>query len=473
MNLNIITYCIITLLIVACSGAKTSSNNKTKEDSSRQYKKKTTPAWIGKVGFDPSRGKYDAIKSPNKYGGRNYFMAPNGNDKASGSKHTPWKTFSHANRKVKPGDIVYLRGGVHHVELVQLGQVGRPDANKRNTYSVGLPNKPITWRSYPGELAVIEWKNMGKGGAKGPFSVTWLFRLYKVKWNIFKNLVIRNNPHYGGIAIVNSSNNVFENVHTYGHTGQGQAGVEAFNNKFLYCTASNNYGPRANDGTNGQNGDGFSFSSGGENEFRYCMAYHNSDDGFDVWKSLDNKLEYCISKKNGYVTDKNGKEIMPDADRDGRTDGDGNGFKLGGNKHKGGGGNYVAYCLAYQNARRGFTLTGPINKPCTLYNNTSFENGMYGFDLRSNAHKAVNNLSYKDCAINDCKTEQFINGKVKAENNSWNLSTTLKESDFLSLDPEKLGAGFLMLKKESSAANTGTKVSQRQSSKSSGLGAMN
>jgi hypothetical protein len=65
-----------------------------------------------------------------------------GDDAADGSEVRPWRTVARAARALRPGDTLYLRGGIYReaVTLAVAGAVGRP----------------ITVRSYPGELVVID-----------------------------------------------------------------------------------------------------------------------------------------------------------------------------------------------------------------------------------------------------------------------------------------------------------------------------
>lgn len=75
--------------------------------------------------------------------GPGLFIDPShGNDKNDGSQKSPWRTINHALNRAKPGDTLYLRGGVYR-ENVYCAVAGRKDA-------------PITLRSYPGEQAVID-----------------------------------------------------------------------------------------------------------------------------------------------------------------------------------------------------------------------------------------------------------------------------------------------------------------------------
>jgi len=65
-----------------------------------------------------------------------------GDDANSGSFEQPWRTINHAVTKLQPGDTLYLREGVFH-ERVMCRQSGKS-------------GKPITIRSYPKELAIID-----------------------------------------------------------------------------------------------------------------------------------------------------------------------------------------------------------------------------------------------------------------------------------------------------------------------------
>ena len=71
-----------------------------------------------------------------------YFVATNGNDAHAGSEAQPWRTLAHAVGKLQPGDTLSLRGGTYHEHVA--------------TTLVGTAEKPITIRSDPGELAILD-----------------------------------------------------------------------------------------------------------------------------------------------------------------------------------------------------------------------------------------------------------------------------------------------------------------------------
>src|SRR5688500_13489097 len=71
-----------------------------------------------------------------------YVDATRGNDSADGSRAAPLRTVAKAVSLAKTGDTICLRGGVYY-ERVAITTSGTDD-------------KPITLRSFPGELATLD-----------------------------------------------------------------------------------------------------------------------------------------------------------------------------------------------------------------------------------------------------------------------------------------------------------------------------
>jgi hypothetical protein len=107
-------------------------------------------------------------------GPRFFVDAVRGDDAAAGSERAPWKTLAQALRQLRPGDTLYLRGGVFF-ERAALARSGTAEA-------------PITIAGHPGELAVLDgsvrefqenpaaaWEPFA-GGAEGEFVSTKIFR---------------------------------------------------------------------------------------------------------------------------------------------------------------------------------------------------------------------------------------------------------------------------------------------------------
>ncbi len=139
-----------------------------------------------------------------------------------------------------------------------------------------------------------------------------------------------------GIQIKGGMNNVLENcfVHNFGNMGieinEGGGG-----NLVTGCRSNENY----DEANGGENADGFACKADGAagNVFRDCTADHNSDDGWDLYNFTAAVTFYnCTATRNGYGTD-----------------GDGDGFKLGGPSAAA---NHVLHdCIANDNTHYGFS----------------------------------------------------------------------------------------------------------------------
>lgn len=174
------------------------------------------------------------------------------------------------------------------------------------------------------------------------------------------------------------------------------------------CTSHNNY----DNETFGENADGFAakLTIGFGNVFDGCIAYRNSDDGWDLYAKTDSGnigtviMYNCVAFENGYLeyTRDECNSLFPSYNKnmsyhtgensknDYMTrDGDGNGFKLGGSIMEG---DVVLYnCLAYGNRMHGVTDNsnpGYIKSTyVTSYNNSAM------VDEKGNI-AAVDNVDY-------------------------------------------------------------------------------
>jgi hypothetical protein len=175
---------------------------------------------------------------------------------------------------------------------------------------------------------------------------------------------------FSGITISNAGDNgmcitgKYNTVTSCKFYSNADSGLQIYsggaNNAVTSCTSYYNY-DKAN---GGENADGFAAKKacGSGNVFTGCYSYNNSDDGYDLYQG-DGVVKFytCTAIKNGYIS--SGSTT---------SDGDGNGFKLGGE-----GDNLAHYlkdCVAKNNLACGFTKnnnTGAI----TYVNCTSSGNG--------------------------------------------------------------------------------------------------
>ncbi|MCR4823537.1 MAG: right-handed parallel beta-helix repeat-containing protein, partial [Treponema sp.] len=144
------------------------------------------------------------------------------------------------------------------------------------------------------------------------------------------------------------------------------------NNLILNCTSYDNA-----DKT-GENADGFAckLTAGNGNVFDGCIAYSNSDDGWDLYAKEATgsigvvTIRNCVAFNNGKLT--TGSSYG---------NGDMNGFKLGGSNGKVPTAHVVTNSLAFANGHDGFTDNGngaALNvSNCTSYNNAKVNFNFY------------------------------------------------------------------------------------------------
>jgi len=87
-----------------------------------------------------------------------YYVATTGNDSNPGTQSSPWRTVQHAADTARAGSTVYVRGGVYE-ELVSINASGNA--------SDGF----ITFRSYPGETAILDAEHFTPSGRKGVLTI--------------------------------------------------------------------------------------------------------------------------------------------------------------------------------------------------------------------------------------------------------------------------------------------------------------
>ena len=87
-----------------------------------------------------------------------FYVTTTGNDSNAGTQGAPWRTIQHAADTARAGSTVYVRGGVYE-ELVSINTSGNA--------SDGF----ITFRSYPGETAILEAEHLTPSGRQGVLTI--------------------------------------------------------------------------------------------------------------------------------------------------------------------------------------------------------------------------------------------------------------------------------------------------------------
>lgn len=328
-----------------------------------------------------------------------YYVATNGSDSNAGtSTNAPFGTLGKAAGLASPGDLIYLRGGIYKsTSSISLS---------RN----GAPAKPIRVRPYPGENVIFDFT--GESTGSDGFSISgdcwWIYGLEII------------NAGHNGIRFSGASNIVERCVvHNSGNTGIHITGdTNTSYNLVLNCDSYHNYDAP----THGQNADGFTakWIIGPGNVFSGCRAWENADDGWDLWMGTNTVIiTNCWAFRNG-------TNIFGDL----AWQGNGNGFKLGGNyvgtPHK------LVRCLAFANNANGVDQNNNLAGQ-TVDNNTVWGNLGANFALKHGSnttpHVIRNNLSFGAKG-----GDSFTSGSLLT-NNSWQIvSPAATTNDVLSVD---------------------------------------
>ncbi|MGN1060825.1 MAG: immunoglobulin-like domain-containing protein [Candidatus Coproplasma sp.] len=349
--------------------------------------------------------------------------------------------------ELQPGDTIMVKPGTYNY------------VDRITVFKGGEYNKYLTIKNAdPTQEAVISFYNMA-------------FASTNRGVQIYSNYV-----HWDGIDIcgagdngmyIGGSYNIIENSEFYDNRDTGlQLGRSYSPSGDMYqefadinywpsynliknCTSYNNYDNQ----TYGENADGFAakLTVGYGNVFDGCIAYRNSDDGWDLFAKTDSGnigaviLYNCVAFENGYIleTQEEFNKKFPafdtsTAENDQKvyttSKGDGNGFKLGGSIMTGE--VFLENCLSFNNRMHG--VTDNSNPGVILINNvTSYNNG-----VGINKDKTSEQFGWIDKSVSNGEDNGCGNINLARQTYSYNhISNTLSVNDgnIFSCDDEYRG----------------------------------
>jgi parallel beta-helix repeat protein len=359
-----------------------------------------------------------------------FYVAPNGDDSYPGTIEKPFKSLARGQEAASPGDTVWIRGGTYEFSGTEIA-VGVL-LNKS-----GEEGKRINYFAYKDEVPAFDFFNLKTPVRIKGFSVTgsWL-HLRGIEIRGIRQILTNTNESWA-IRIEGGSNCIFERLNLHDNQGPGFFIAGGGNNLVLNCDSHDNYDePRR-----GENGDGFGGHSNMDgNVFRYCRAWNNSDDGFDLINAPGvHTIEYCWSWHNGFV---------PGTDRPA---GNGGGFKMGGfllNPARFPGNvprHVIRFNLSFNNRAEGFYANYHPGQ-LQIYNNTAFNNPTQ-FNMQSIVkpvtHVLRNNIAFSTAGVPPMTHVDPTNPRENDPDdqfNSWNEGYSVSADDFISIDPKGVDA---------------------------------
>lgn len=280
-----------------------------------------------------------------------YWVSPSGSDSNTGTEALPFKTINRAQNPAEPGATIWLMAGTHAINA------------KQSLVKAGTQAMPFKVWAVAGARPVLDFATQPRDDGNQGIEITGNY------WHV-RGLDVRNAGDNG--ILISGSYNTIEDVIAHGNedTGiqitvrGGNAGDAAYGsyNKVLNCDSYENF----DEATGGENADGFAAKEriGPGNEFRGCRAWNNADDGWDFYAANDAVVvDNCWAFLNGELAGANPQ-------------GDGNGFKLGGEPagdDQGGAVHRLTNVNAFDNVNCGFTRNNNPSTPtlatCGVANN--------------------------------------------------------------------------------------------------------
>jgi hypothetical protein len=343
-----------------------------------------------------------------------WFVSPTGNDANPGTIAAPFATLNKAIAVVQPGNIIYMRGGIY-----------LPNATIRITNS-GTAGSRIQLLAYPGETPYLNFTNQPYADAnRGILFPTnanyWTVKGLEIGYAGDNGIKVEGSHHRFEQCVFHNNGDTGLQI-GFGHTNVNPGGQFAAYIEVVNCDSYLNYDPNSSGG----DADGFAakMHCGQGIVFTGCRAWENSDDGWDLFET-----DYSVVISNCW-TWKSASFGQ----------GNGNGFKLGGNGDGGDsvGTHYAYNCVAFAHKVNGFTQNSHKDGNVVI-NSLSFSNGASGYNyfFEGSLNSGKQNVFQNNVGIrrNPASTSNnFIEDNAPLEqNNTWNLSVTPNAADYVSL----------------------------------------
>jgi len=351
------------------------------------------------------------VNVPNTNG--DWYISPTGNDANPGTLAAPFATLNKAIAVVQPGQIIYMRGGTY-----------LPSATIRITNS-GTVGARIQLLAYPGETPYLNFTNQPYGsnnrGLLFPTNINyWTVKGLEIGYAGDNGIKVEGSHHRFEQLVLHHNGDTGIQI-GFGHDDVNPGGQLAAFIEVVNCDSYLNF----DSDSNGGDADGFAakMHCGQGIVFTGCRAWENSDDGWDLFET-----DYSVVISNCWTW------------KSGVAQGNGNGFKLGGNGTGGDsvGTHYAFNCVAFGHKVNGFTQNSHKDGNVVI-NCLSFTNGASGYNyfFEGSLNSGKQNVFKNNVGIRRnpaSSSNNFIEDNAPLQqNNTWNLAVTANTADYVSL----------------------------------------
>jgi hypothetical protein len=389
-----------------------------------------------------------------------YYVAPSGgSDTNPGTLAAPFATIPKAISVVAAGDNIYLRGGTHaYSSTITIANSGTSSA-------------PIRLRNYASEQPIINFSTQPYGASNRGILITttaswWQFIGIEICYAGDNGVKVEGSHLRFERCVFHHNGDTGLQI-GFGHTDSNPGGLLAAYVDVIDCDSYRNY----DSDNRGSDADGFAakMHCGQGIVFSGCRAWENSDDGWDLFET-----DYSVVIENCWTWHNGDGALFPGS---GSFQGNGNGFKLGGDGTGGPslGTHYLLFSVSFNNKFKsnGQGITNNSHRDgLVIYNCLSFANGSSAYNYfieggvnSGKTNRLVNCVSFPRTGS---ATNVSLDGDVISQNCSWTLAVTANESDFGDLAEAaaaaprqadgSLPAGFARLVAGSDLIDKGTNV---------------
>ena len=337
------------------------------------------------------------------------YVAPNGTANAAGTKADPLDIYT-AVKHVRAGQTIILMEGTYALTSTVRIEHGID----------GGENGPICMIADPNAATrpVLDFQGACAGIVHG--GDYWYFRGFDVTNSQNGQKGFQVSGHMNTLDQINTYRNGNTGIQISRYAGSDPTSEWPSHNLILNCTSHNN----ADAGYEDADGFAAKLTCGEGNIFDGCVAYHNADDGWDLYAKIETgpigsvTIQNCVAYENGYIEAPDGTLINA---------GNGNGFKMGGESISGK--HTLINSYAFFNKAKGIdsnSCPDIIVYNSTSYNNQSYNVAFYTNNAANTNFIASGILSFKDETI----VSGFSTGEQHKPQGSQDTSLYLGDTNY-------------------------------------------